>query len=71
LSEIFKIINIYSNFTGYFSAGVYFENTQKTVRLDSNDAEFVDVIHTDAQSSLKFGLGMMQKLGHVDFYPNG
>ncbi|KAH8392070.1 hypothetical protein KR215_000091 [Drosophila sulfurigaster] len=38
------------------------EKNQK--RLDINDADFVDVIHTDRV------YGMGQPVGHVDFYPN-
>lgn len=34
-------------------------------RLDSGDAEFVDVIHTCAGV-----FGIAQAVGHVDFYPN-
>ena len=56
------------------------------VRLDPTDANFVDVIHTvdfvcmyflndgdkqDAESILMGGYGMVQPVGHVDFYPNG
>ena len=35
-------------------------------RLNKNDAEFVDVIHT--HSSL---FGYLNPLGHADFYPDG
>lgn len=35
------------------------------LRLDSSDAEFVDVIHTDAGI-----FGYPTSIGHVDFYPN-
>jgi pancreatic triacylglycerol lipase len=31
----------------------------------------VDVIHTDAGPFLSGGLGILQPVGHVDFYPNG
>lgn len=34
--------------------------------LDSSDAEFVDVIHTNAKH-----IGVINPSGHVDFYPNG
>lgn len=35
-------------------------------RLDQNDAEFVDVLHTDV-----FSRGVLLPSGHVDFYANG
>lgn len=35
-------------------------------RLDKNDAEFVDVIHTDAGD-----YGMQHSIGQIDFYANG
>lgn len=52
-------------------SGIYFDNTELIVRLDSSDADFVDVIHTDGSSPLFLGLGSMQSMGHVDYYPNG
>lgn len=48
-----------------------FADTDLIVRLDKNDAKFVDVIHTDASPFSNFGLGMRNPIGHVDFYPNG
>ena len=57
--------------TGLDAAGPYFENTDPVVRLDSTDALFVDTIHTDGSATIMLGLGLMQPLGHVDFYPNG
>ncbi|CAF0810310.1 unnamed protein product [Didymodactylos carnosus] len=57
--------------TGLDPAGPYFENTDPRVRLDSTDALFVDVIHTDGQAHVQLGLGLIQPIGHVDFYPNG
>ncbi|KAG8189509.1 hypothetical protein JTE90_008471 [Oedothorax gibbosus] len=56
--------------TGLDPAGPYFENMPPSVRLDTTDADFVDVIHTDTSSSKFFPLGMAQAVGHVDFYPN-
>ena len=35
-------------------------------RLNSDDALFVDVIHTDGGS-----VAFLEPQGHVDFYPNG
>ncbi|CAM4741836.1 unnamed protein product [Rotaria magnacalcarata] len=57
--------------TGLDPAGPYFENTDPVVRLDPTDALFVDVIHTDGAHNLLLGLGARQRMGHVDFYPNG
>jgi len=50
-----------------------FEKHGTAVRLDKSDAIFVDVIHTDGNSSdiTKPGFGLMQESGHVDFYVNG
>ncbi|BFZ16539.1 hypothetical protein BsWGS_19578 [Bradybaena similaris] len=56
--------------TGLDPAGPYFENTDKTVRLDPTDAVFVDIIHSDAKNLLQLGFGMKEQLGHSDFYPN-
>jgi hypothetical protein len=60
-----------SRITGLDPAGPYFEFTDPKVRLDPTDAKFVDIIHTDGQSHLQLGLGLLQPIGHVDFYPNG
>lgn len=38
----------------------------KDEKLDSSDADFVDVIHTNALIQ-----GKIEKCGHVDFYMNG
>lgn len=35
-------------------------------KLDEGDADFVDVIHTNAKE-----LGISEPAGHVDYYPNG
>jgi len=54
--------------TGLDPAGPYFEKMPTFVRLDPTDAHFVDAIHTDGST---LGLGLMQPVGHLDFYPNG
>lgn len=48
-----------------------FQYLHKEVRLDRNDAKFVDVIHTDGRGFLSGGFGMIEPCGHLDFYPNG
>ncbi|XP_037639318.1 inactive pancreatic lipase-related protein 1-like [Sebastes umbrosus] len=58
--------------TGLDPSEPYFQGTSASVRLDTSDATFVDVIHTDGLPfNSKLGLGMSQPLGHIDFYPNG
>lgn len=57
--------------TGLDPAEPLFTDTDPMVRLDRNDAAFVDVVHTDAVSLAMGGLGMRAAIGHVDFYPNG
>ncbi|GLD70718.1 inactive pancreatic lipase-related protein 1-like isoform X1 [Lates japonicus] len=58
--------------TGLDPSEPYFQDTNASVRLDTSDAAFVDVIHTDGLPfNSKLGLGMSQSVGHIDFYPNG
>lgn len=58
--------------TGLDPAGPYYEWTPKEVRLDQDDADFVDVIHTNAIELFKgIGFGIMAPIGDVDYYPNG
>ncbi|XP_029375048.1 lipase member H [Echeneis naucrates] len=52
--------------TGLDPAGPQFTGTRPEDRLDSTDAQFVDVLHTDMDS-----LGFREPLGHIDFYANG
>ncbi|XP_042863117.1 pancreatic lipase-related protein 2-like [Penaeus japonicus] len=40
-------------------------------RLDSSDASFVDVIHTNSGPLLTGHLSFLDPVGHVDFYPCG
>ncbi|KAL3175476.1 hypothetical protein MRX96_048464 [Rhipicephalus microplus] len=66
--------------TGLDPAGPYFFHMPPAVRLDPTDADFVDVIHSDASLPFSFianlglfnekGFGIDQLVGHVDFYPN-
>ncbi|KAG8517421.1 Inactive pancreatic lipase-related protein 1 [Galemys pyrenaicus] len=58
--------------TGLDPAEPCFEGTPELVRLDPSDAQFVDVIHTDAGPFIpNLGFGMSQTAGHLDFFPNG
>ncbi|XP_038071471.1 pancreatic lipase-related protein 2-like isoform X2 [Patiria miniata] len=54
--------------TGLDAAGPNFSGNDPACRLDPTDAIFVDAIHTDAEL---LGLGIVQTVGHMDFYPNG
>jgi len=45
------------------------ENTDQ--RLDTSDAEFVDVIHTNSGNLLQASLSFPQPIGHIDFFVNG
>ncbi|KAJ8710423.1 hypothetical protein PYW07_009789 [Mythimna separata] len=51
--------------SGLDPAGPCFSDVNVTFRLNVNDADFVDVIHTDAGV-----YGLNEQVGHVDFYPN-
>jgi len=55
--------------TGLDPAGPAFDNYDNSVKLDSTDAQFVDIIHTDGNPT--GGAGCWYPSGHVDFYPNG
>ncbi|KAM4670188.1 inactive pancreatic lipase-related protein 1-like [Amazona ochrocephala] len=58
--------------TGLDPAQPYFQGTPIEVRLDTTDATFVDVIHTDTAPTIPYlGFGMSPAIGHLDFYPNG
>uniref|UniRef100_A0A131YPQ8 Pancreatic lipase like enzyme n=1 Tax=Rhipicephalus appendiculatus TaxID=34631 RepID=A0A131YPQ8_RHIAP len=54
--------------TGLDPAGPLFQDTK--VALSKNDAQFVDVIHSNAGKFSDFMFGMTGQVGHVDFYPN-
>lgn len=56
---------------GLDPAGPLFESQDRRARLDSMDAHFVDVIHSNGENLILGGLGAWQPMGHVDFYPNG
>lgn len=47
-------------------AGPLFFKDDRSNRLDSTDAKFVQVIHTNT-----LALGINKAIGHADYYPNG
>lgn len=51
--------------TGTDPAGPLFESIELKYRLNKDDAQFVDVVHTDIGH-----YGYTNPLGHVDYYPN-
>ncbi|XP_020607531.1 pancreatic lipase-related protein 2-like isoform X2 [Orbicella faveolata] len=54
--------------TGLDPAGPLHINVDADLRLDKNDADQVDVIHTDTAG---FGTKRAETVGHIDFFPNG
>lgn len=48
-----------------------FEHVEKEKRLSSDDADFVDVLHTYTREALGVSIGIQQPIGDIDIYPNG
>ncbi|XP_068230441.1 pancreatic triacylglycerol lipase-like isoform X2 [Palaemon carinicauda] len=57
--------------TGLDPAAPNFHDAPEEEKLDKSDAAFVEVIHTNAGSLLHFCVGLADRIGHVDYYPNG
>lgn len=57
--------------SGLDPAGPFFSGKKPAVRLDKDDAKFVDVIHSNTEIALGLGLGSADESGHIDFYVNG
>ncbi|KAG8230214.1 hypothetical protein J437_LFUL009276 [Ladona fulva] len=57
--------------TGMDPADPQFDGTDPMVRLDPEDAPFVDIIHTDTRPFVSGGFGLAASIGHIDVYPNG
>ncbi|KAG8182872.1 hypothetical protein JTE90_024615 [Oedothorax gibbosus] len=57
--------------TGLDPIGPYFRNVPNNVKLDPSDALFVDVIHTNPGRNILEGLGTIEDVGHVNFWPSG
>ena len=71
-AHVAGMISLYLNsgklkrITGLDPAKPLFITASKSNRLDADDAEFVDVLHTNI-----IDRGLFQPVGHVDFYANG
>jgi len=57
--------------TGLDPAKPYFDVTDISNRIQTSDAHFVDIIHTNSGDMWNGCLSMPTNLGHMDFYPNG
>ncbi|XP_024943214.1 pancreatic lipase-related protein 2-like isoform X2 [Cephus cinctus] len=62
-------INDIGRITGLDPNGLYFTDMSCAVRLDPDDARFVDIIYTDIVKN--HGQGSGDTFGHFNFYPNG
>ncbi|XP_046438904.1 inactive pancreatic lipase-related protein 1-like [Daphnia pulex] len=63
--------DIMPRITGFDPAFPCFEKANRDEIIDSTDAEFVDIIHTNAGLLFQKSLGFPFSLGHADFWPNG
>lgn len=57
--------------TGLDPAGPSFEYADAQSTLSPDDAQFVDVLHTNTRGSPDRSIGIQRPVGHVDIYPNG
>lgn len=56
---------------GLDPAGPTFEHADNQDTLSPDDAQFVDVLHTNTRGSPDRSIGIKRPVGHVDIYPNG
>lgn len=58
-------------FLGLDPAGPTFEHADDQNTLSRDDAQFVDVLHTNTRGSPDRSIGIQRQVGHIDIYPNG
>lgn len=58
-------------FLGLDPAGPTFEHADNQNILSRDDAQFVDVLHTNTRGSPDRSIGIQRAVGHIDIYPNG
>lgn len=58
-------------FLGLDPAGPTFEHADNQDTLSKDDAQFVDVLHTNTRGSPDRSIGIQRPVGHIDIYPNG
>lgn len=56
---------------GLDPAGPTFEHADNQDTLSPDDAQFVDVLHTNTRGSPDRSIGIKRPVGHIDIYPNG
>jgi len=57
--------------TGLDPAKPYFDITDGSNRLQFDDADFIDIVHTNSGELYEGCLSFPENMGDVDFYPNG
>lgn len=56
---------------GLDPAGPTFEHADNQNTLSKDDAQFVDVLHTNTRGSPDRSIGIQRPVGDIDIYPNG
>lgn len=69
--QILKSPFYHSFFSGLDPAGPTFEHADNQNTLSRDDAQFVDVLHTNTRGSPDRSIGIQRAVGHIDIYPNG